>query len=132
MYLLDTSVIIALLRSDAAVTNFLQTHETDECTTSCICAFELASGVHRLKPEDAARHRGEVDRVLAKLGDVYPFDQEQAQAAGKIHAALAKSGGQIGDIDVLIAAAAIATGATLVTRNAKHFSRVAGLDVVTV
>jgi tRNA(fMet)-specific endonuclease VapC len=130
-YLLDTSVIIALLRGDAAAADFLADHETDTFTTSAICAFEIQSGINRLPPDDAIRHRAKVDRVFAAFAQVYPFDQEQAQSAGTIHATLAQKGGHIGDIDVLIAGAAIASGATLVTQDARHFSRVAGLDMVT-
>lgn len=128
-YLLDTSIIIALLRNDAVVVDFLSAHETDEITTSTVCVFEIMSGLYRLKPEETTRHTIDIRRVFSSFTHIVPFDQEQAEMAGKIHAALSKKGIRVGDIDGLIAAAAIATGATLVTRNTKHFSRIEGLDM---
>jgi predicted nucleic acid-binding protein len=38
------------------------------------------------------------------------------------------AGTPIGNMDMMIAAAALAIGATLVTNNERHFSRIEGLD----
>jgi tRNA(fMet)-specific endonuclease VapC len=61
--------------------------------------------------------------------DVFPLDQRVADIYGKVRAALAKAGLQIGALDTFIAAQALSLEATLVTSNRKEFQRVPGLDV---
>ena len=56
-----------------------------------------------------------------------PFDSECAAHAARIRVALEAIGKPIGAHDTLIAATALRHQATLVTRNAKEFSRVPGL-----
>ena len=58
-----------------------------------------------------------------------PFDDEAAQAYGVIRTQLKREGRIIGANDLLIAAVALASDATLVTFNQKKFRRVAGLRV---
>jgi tRNA(fMet)-specific endonuclease VapC len=58
---------------------------------------------------------------------VTPFDETCAAGYGAIASELARRGTPIGTLDVLIAAHALAIGATLVTNNVRHFSRVRGL-----
>lgn len=69
-------------------------------------------------------------KLLAKFPPVVPFDSFQAETAGKIRADLAIKGSLIGDLDILISAAAISQNATLVTKNSAHFSKIPGLQVV--
>ena len=42
---------------------------------------------------------------------------------------LEKSGTPLGDMDMLIAAAALSIGAILVSHNVKHFSKISGIKV---
>jgi len=58
------------------------------------------------------------------------FDDEDAKSAGRIRAALEKSGTTIGPYDLLIAGQALARGLTVVTANASEFARVQGLGWV--
>ena len=60
---------------------------------------------------------------------VIPFDEDVAQTAGEIRAAVKAAGTPIGPYDLLIAAHAVRLGATLVTANAREFSRVPGLKL---
>ena len=55
------------------------------------------------------------------------LDQSAANRFGPMASALAKRGEPIGTFGTLIAAHALSLGLTLVTNNAKHFQRVAGL-----
>ena len=59
--------------------------------------------------------------------DVAPFDAQDAAVAGDLRAALEAAGTPIGPYDVLIAAQALRSGATLVTANVSEFARVHGL-----
>ena len=61
---------------------------------------------------------------------VLPLDVESAVIAAKIDAGLIEAGNVIGFADLLIAAIAQCHGEALVTRNAKHFRRIPGLEVI--
>lgn len=56
-----------------------------------------------------------------------PFDDQCAARYGELRAFLRQKGSLIGPNDFLIAATALAHGATLVTHNTAEFSRVPGL-----
>jgi tRNA(fMet)-specific endonuclease VapC len=58
---------------------------------------------------------------------VVAFDEEDAAAAGELRATLEAAGTPIGPYDLLIAAQAMRTRATLVTANVSEFERVGGL-----
>ena len=58
------------------------------------------------------------------------LDEQAAEAYGKVRAALEAQGTPIGALDTLIAAQALSLGVTLVTNNAREFSRVPDLNLV--
>jgi tRNA(fMet)-specific endonuclease VapC len=62
--------------------------------------------------------------------DFLPFDDEDAQSAGRVRADLESSGTPIGPYDLLIAGQALQRGLTVVTANTSAFSRVSGLGWV--
>ena len=70
--------------------------------------------------------------LLTSLFEIVSFAYEDAEIAGQIQAALASAGTAIEDMDVLIAATTISANATLVTGNAKHFSRIPNVNVISV
>lgn len=131
-YLLDTSVIIDLLRKKGGIAKFIADHEQDTFTTSAACAFELYSGVYRLPKEERAKRGNDVEGILSSLSEVVPFTTTIAEIAGSLYAQLSKSGTLIDDLDILIAATCLATSATPVTSNTRHFSRISSLPIITV
>jgi len=58
-----------------------------------------------------------------------PFDAGAAREAAAADALLRRAGLPIGPMDTLIAGAALAHGATLVTHNLSEFRRIRGLRV---
>ena len=98
----------------------------DRIFVSSIAIFELWYGVFKSARHDFNRKR--LDTFLAGPVAVLPFEEEDAQAAGSIRAALESSGNPIGAYDVLIAAQALRHQLTLVTANVSEFSRVKGLS----
>ena len=69
-----------------------------------------------------------VESLLAPLS-IVPFDSRCAGFYAKLRADLKRRGSMIGPNDLLIAATALANGATLVTNNVREFSRVKGLTL---
>ena len=60
---------------------------------------------------------------------IVPWTDAEADVYAAIRTALERNGTPIGGNDMLIAAAAVANGLTLVTNNTAHFSRVSGLKL---
>ena len=66
---------------------------------------------------------------FVEVVQVVPFDIESARIFGSIKSKLRNIGKHTGEVDVLIAATAMAHKATLVTANRKHFENIEGLKV---
>lgn len=128
-YLLDTTILIDLLRQKEEDWNFLSEHPKDKFLTSCICEAETWEGVYREKEKNFVAKEKALQSLLASLFKILPFDSTQSQIAGRIRAKLSLKGELTGDLDVLIAAAALANGAVLLTKNPKHFSRIKDLEI---
>ena len=87
--------------------------------------YELWYGVAH---SERRRENAERLRVFLSGGiDVAPFTQEDAVTAGDLRATLEAAGTPIGPYDLLIAAQALRSGATLVTANVSEFARVPSL-----
>lgn len=67
--------------------------------------------------------------LFVDLVEVRDFTVAAAEKYAAIRAGLEAKGQLIGDMDMLIAGAAMAEGLTLVTNNTAHFSRIAGLRI---
>lgn len=128
-YLLDTNAVIALLENKPPIfrKRFRRAVSRNaEITVSSIVVYELWYGVAR-----SERRRENAERLRLFLSgaiDVAPFTAEDAVAAGDLRATLEAEGAPIGPYDVLIAAQALRSNATLVTANVSEFARVPGLS----
>ncbi len=131
-YLLDTSILIDLLRQKSKTWEFLTKHSEDKFFTSSICEAEVWEGVFREEKTNFEKRRKALEELLVSLFQIIPFDSNQAQIAGQIRSSLSVKGEGVGDLDVLIAASAIGNDAILLTNNIKHFSRIRNLQVQTV
>jgi tRNA(fMet)-specific endonuclease VapC len=96
-----------------------------------ITAAELLHGVHRASREHRARREAFVEAVLVAFPPL-PFDLLAARTHARIWADLATGGQDVGAHDRLVAATAIAAGWRVGTANARHFDRIAGLDVLAI
>jgi len=127
-YLLDTNAVIALLKNHpSCVRSRLRRVASRGASigVSSVVLYELWYGVAR-----SERRRENADRVRVFLSgniQVVPFDAEDAVAAGDLRVNLERAGTPIGPYDLLIAAQALRSGATLVTANVAEFARVRGL-----
>lgn len=125
--MLDTSICVDLMRGrGAALFKRLEHCKIGEAGISVITLAELEHGVEKsAKPE---QNRTMLYTFCSPL-EIVPFDHEAAVAYGAIRAELERSGRIIGPMDMLIAAHALAEGATLVTNNEREFQRVVGLAI---
>jgi tRNA(fMet)-specific endonuclease VapC len=128
-YLLDTNAVIALLKDEPAIFRKRLRRAVSRgaaIAVSSIVLYELWYGVAR-----SARRRENAERLRVFLSggiEVSAFDEEDARTAGDLRATLEGAGTPIGPYDLLIAAQALRTGATLVTANVAEFTRVPGLQ----
>lgn len=124
MHLLDTNTCIyAIRRRPPAVLAHLNALEPDAVAISVIVAMELEVGAMRA---EARAYAPAVRRWLNEL-TVLPLTDVARQHFARVKCDLMARGELIGPMDLLIAAQALALGATLVTNNRREFSRVEGL-----
>lgn len=127
-YFLDTNAVIALLKNQpAGVRGRLRrvVSRGASIAVSSVVLYELWYGVAR-----SERRRDNAERLRIFLSgkiDVVPFDEQDAVTAGDLRATLEAAGTPIGPYDLLIAAQALRSRATLVTANISEFARVRGL-----
>jgi tRNA(fMet)-specific endonuclease VapC len=123
MIIADTDVLIDYLegRGPGAEAVF-QALRRDQLQTTTINYFELLAGARRPRQQES---------ILALLESIQilPLDVDAARRAAEVRQQLERSGIGIGMGDSLIAGIALARGATLLTRNQRHFERVPGLPL---
>jgi predicted nucleic acid-binding protein len=127
---LDTSLLVDLLREaargkDGPASRFLATVQDEELGISVFVACELAAGA--AMSTRPAQEKRRVDRLCEELHVDYP-DERFPSVYGSLLGS--QSRGRISTMDLLISTSALVAGAPLVTRNARDFSRVPGLDVI--
>lgn len=124
IYMLDTNICIYIINNrPQQVRARFEGLRYGEVVVSSITGAELAFGVAK---SGSARNRDALDKFLAPL-EVLSFDSQAMHAYGALRAQLQAGGQPIGALDTLIAAHALAVGATLVTNNLAEFARVPGL-----
>lgn len=92
---------------------------------SAIVAAELRFGVAELR---AARFAATIEAWLACF-DVLPWPVEAARYYAEVRAALERQGRPVGNMDLLIAAHALAEDSIVVTNNVREFRCVPRLAV---
>lgn len=123
MYLLDTNVISAVRRPDRApqVAAWLRGKPEAALYLSVITLGEIERGIQaqtRQNPVFAADLRAWVDRTVRLFSDrILPFDADAARIWGRLSQDLGHGGA-----DLMIAATALARGATVVTGNVADFT----------
>ncbi len=132
MVILDTTIIIHLLRGDEKARSKiaeLETRNTKMHTTQ-INIFEIIQGIYGYgkKPDDEIAAL----EVLLERVKVLDLNYFGAYHAGKISGSLIKKGITISPSDLLIAGIAIANNINIIaTKNTKDFSKIPGIKVET-
>ncbi len=114
-YMLDTNVISHIMQGrDTALLTRLTTVPIDQAVMSSVTLAELAYGLHR--KGQPARLRNVLTQVLLRV-DVLPWDEPVARCYGEFCSTLEVQGISLSDLDMMIAAHAVAVNATLVSRD---------------
>lgn len=100
------------------------TNNSDLCT-SIIVACELRFGAEK---RGSRKLLASVEATLEEF-DVQPLTEDADLHYARLRTQLERQGTTIGQHDMLIAAHAMALGATLVTANTREFARIEGLKL---
>lgn len=125
MTLLDTDICSFAIRGTLPNLNRRIMDFNGELCVSAITAAELRYGASK---KNSQKLRQAVERFLS-LVQIVPWTAAAASVYAEIRTHLEQNGTPIGNMDLLIASAARAEGAFLVTHNTAHFSRVPGLFI---
>ena len=125
LFMLDTDSVSFALRGHGRVAEVLARRAPSEVCVSAISAAELRFGAAKR----GSRKIHAALRSFFAAVQVMPFDSSAADQFGEVAAALSGAGAPIGQMDTLIASHALSLGATLVSNNQKHFSKVPGLKL---
>jgi tRNA(fMet)-specific endonuclease VapC len=119
--IIDTTVLVDLLRGSSQARSFLSGVPFDERLISAVTVAELVEGCRN------RRELAVLEREL-RLYAVVWIDEAQSRLADRWHRRFRLSKG-IGYLDCLIGAAAFCTSASVVTLNDKHFRVLPGVIV---
>jgi len=124
--ILDTNVLSGLMQKapDASVVAWLDRQSSHDIWITTITVFEVRYGLNALA--DGAKKDLLVERFEDLLTQdlaqrIVVFDNRAAQAAAQLAAQRKARGRPVDFRDTFIAGIALAQGATLATRNVRHF-----------
>ena len=122
LHLLDTDTASYIIKGRSReIEARLADIPPDRVCISAITRAELMYGLRRLPSE----HRLQMGvRAFLKIVPVLAWGADAADFYADIRHQLTHSGQPIGDMDMMIAAHALALGAVLVTNNMRHFGRI--------
>jgi predicted nucleic acid-binding protein len=127
MVCLESDFIIAFTRKDSAASLKMEALLKQNRTLfiTPITAAELFEGAF------GSKETGSVIKLeeLLSTFQMLEFDFFASKNAGQLMHELSGRGEKIGDLDTLTAAIALKHNQALVTRNKKHFSKIAGLKI---
>jgi tRNA(fMet)-specific endonuclease VapC len=125
----NTNAVSALMKGNAAVVERLAATEPADIAIPQPVLAEIAFGIERLP---SSRRRSALQARFDLICSELPragWTDIVSHSYGRIKATLERRRTRIEDFDAAIAAHALAVGATLVTANLDHMTRVPGLQI---
>ena len=114
-YMLDTNIVSHIMQGrDAGLLARLTQVPVGKAVISSVTLAEIEYGLHRKGQPD--RLKNALFQVLLRM-DVLPWDEAVARCYGQLCHALEAHGISLGDLDMMIAAHAVAANTTLVSRD---------------
>lgn len=125
--MIDTNILIYRLKNMGNVNgNFLK-YQNEPMSVSVVSYGELVYGAEKSKSVEKNL------KTVSEIKDIFPITDITTNVMdvfGKIKAHVQKIGKTTDDMDLLIAATAIANDMTLVTHNTKHFENIPNLKLM--
>ena len=125
-YLVDTDRVAEWLLGRQEAVELLRALQPAGLAISLITYGEIYEGIYFGR--DPARHELGFRQFL-RLVAVLPLNRRIMQRFARLRGELRRAGQPIGDPDLLIAATALQHDLTLLTRNLRHFQRIAALKL---
>ena len=126
-YMLDTNICIFIIKNKHESVLAKLKNAINEGI--CISSITLAELEHGVALSVYPSKNSEALLKFLSLPAILPFDAKAASKYGMIRADLQKKGALIGQMDLLIAAHAMANSCVLATNNKREFDRIVGLTV---
>jgi len=125
--LLDTDTLSYFFKKEKDVVDKVDKYlqEFGYVNISVVTYYEVMNG---LLYKDARRQLEKFETFIS-LNTIIPLSENIARKSAEIYAELRKTGKSIGHNDILIAGTAIENDMVLITNNANHFNRIAGLEI---
>lgn len=124
MIVADTDVLIDFLEGCSPGSDAVSAAlAAGQLQTTVISCYELLSGARPPRKRAAAQALLQGIKILS-------LDEAMAYRAADLRAELEAEGALVGMADLLIAGIVLAHGATLLTRNRRHFERIPQLSLV--
>ena len=124
-YMIDSDTLSYVMKGRDLALRERFSKKLHQVSISSVVFAEIAYGLNK---KASARYQAVFDTLL-EIVPVEPWSRLCAEEYAKIRGSLERAGTPIGVLDMMIAAAAKVAGATLVTNNTAHFSRVKGLKI---
>jgi tRNA(fMet)-specific endonuclease VapC len=125
MILLDSNIVIAFFKKEPVISERILS-QIDQIALSSLVIAELDYGAKA--SQKSIENMVKLYRFV-ELIDVIPFDLDCAKMFGTIKTKLRRMGKPTGEVDALLAAAAITYGMSLATKNIRHFENIEGLKL---
>lgn len=125
-FLIDTNILIYRLKNMGNVNDNFLKYQNEPMSVSVVSYGELVYGAEKSKSVEKNL------KTVHEIKDIFPLTDITADVMdvfGGIKAHVQKIGKPTDDMDLLIAATAIANEMTLVTHNTKHFEHIPNLKL---
>ena len=119
--MLDTDIMSFIVKGYKPVVNRLFATDSETIRISVVTEAEQRFGMKGMTPGSNLYRATE---AFLEAVIILPWDSEAAIHFATTKAFLSSTKQVIGDLDTMIAAHAMAVGATLVTNNVRHFGRI--------
>ena len=126
-YLLDTNICIYIIKNKPeSVKQKFESLDLGDIFISSVTVSELVYGAYKSKKIE--QNLKSLEKFFLPL-EVVDFDYKSSYEYAKLRADLEKRGLVIGQLDMQIAAVALANDMILVTNNTREFERIASLKL---
>jgi|ERR1700677_3951767 tRNA(fMet)-specific endonuclease VapC len=128
-FLIDADVIIQAERRTLDLDAWLRLHPDEEIKLAAITVAELGRSVERATGIHRARRQKYMQAILGVF-EVAPYSQMAAVEHARLWSDVEAAGQRMSPHDLMLAAIAKESGATIVTFNTRRFAAVPGLTVL--